>query len=308
MKPQVKGFLSLLLTAVIFASFGVYVRYLNNQGLDVYQQVFLRGATGFGFAALASFLLKERFVFKKVSKLALAIYILSLPITIVSFVYSILLTKITTTIFGLYTASLITSLLIGYFFFKEKITRIKKIVLGLSFIGLLIYSYPLSLATINIGLLWALLNGVADSVVQSSAKFLSGKVDKFVLTSLRMLGLVVTVPLLALLVGGFSLPAMSTGSWVVGSWFGLMLVAVQFLTLVGFKNFDLNLGTIIISSELFFAGIFAYLFFREVPTLNELIGSLVIISAILLLNLNLDQAQISPKKSFWEKFLEVFRR
>jgi drug/metabolite transporter (DMT)-like permease len=62
-------------------------------------------------------------------------------------------------------------------------------------------------------------------------------------------------------------------------------MSVSFLTLIGFQNFDLNLGTIIISSELIFAPIFAALAFHEYPSANEIFGGLFIALSIILSNL-----------------------
>jgi drug/metabolite transporter (DMT)-like permease len=74
-------------------------------------------------------------------------------------------------------------------------------------------------------------------------------------------------------------------SLFAGVTYGFFSIAVAFLTLVGFQDFDLNLGTIVLSSELFFATIAGLLLFHEYPTQNEVTGSALIILAIIILNI-----------------------
>ena len=74
---------------------------------------------------------------------------------------------------------------------------------------------------------------------------------------------------------------MSSQTIFVGLLFGLLLLIINYLLLVGFSNFDLNLGTIIMSSELAFASIFAFLLYKEIPTKYELIAVFFIILSII---------------------------
>lgn len=164
---------------------------------------------------------------------------------------------------------------------------------------MLVYSYPLS--SLDLGLLWALLCGIGDGLTQSSSKFMSGKADRFVLVSMRMLGVILVASLIASLTSNFSFPVMTPIAWLVGIWFGLALISITWLTLVGFKNFDLNLGTIVISSELFFAVIIGYLLYQELPTAAEFVDSLIIMVAIILLNLNLDKIKSTQKKNIFSQ-------
>ena len=53
--------------------------------------------------------------------------------------------------------------------------------------------------------------------------------------------------------------SLSSLTIIIGLLFGFTLMIGNYFMLVGFQNFDLNLGTIVLSSELVFASIFAYL-------------------------------------------------
>ena len=66
---------------------------------------------------------------------------------------------------------------------------------------------------------------------------------------------------------------------------------------MGFQNFDLSLGAIILSSELIFALLIGLLIFGEKPLPKEIIGGLFVMTAVILPNLNL----LSLKsKKLWE--------
>jgi drug/metabolite transporter (DMT)-like permease len=58
--------------------------------------------------------------------------------------------------------------------------------------------------------------------------------------------------------------------------FALVIILGSYLTLYGFQNFDVNIGTVIMSTELVFAAIMAYFLFDEVPATHELVGGIVI--------------------------------
>jgi drug/metabolite transporter (DMT)-like permease len=56
------------------------------------------------------------------------------------------------------------------------------------------------------------------------------------------------------------------------------------LPIFGFQHFDLNLGAIVLSSELFFTILFGLFIFGEVSATSEVIGGICIVLAITLLN------------------------
>jgi drug/metabolite transporter (DMT)-like permease len=65
--------------------------------------------------------------------------------------------------------------------------------------------------------------------------------------------------------------------------FGASLVSVSYLILKGFQSFDLNIGTVVLSSELVFGVILAFLVFAEKPRFVELAGGAIILAAQYLL-------------------------
>jgi drug/metabolite transporter (DMT)-like permease len=291
-----KGFIALLLAAIIFASFGIFIRILN-QDLGSYQQIIFRNLFGFIISFLPIILLRQSFKsLNKIPKYHLIPYAIAFPLSVVFFTLSILNTKISTTLFSFYTGNLITSLMLGKILFKEKFTKIKAIAFTIVLMGVFIYTYPLTLASFNVGFLLGLIAGLFDTITNVFRKHIAGKADRFVLVNIQMLGGILVASVAALLFNQFHIPEISNTSWAIGAIFGIGLIGISYLTLVGFQNFDLNLGTIILSSEVFFAILFAFMFFNEEPKTTELIGATLVFLATGVVNLDLNKFSSMRKR------------
>ncbi len=298
---MLQGFLALLASAVIYASFSIFVRLLG-QDLSVAQQIGFRNSLALMISLVVVWWSKQSFQSLKQAKpLAISGYILAFPIAVVLYTFAVLEIKIMTTIFWLYLSSLVTSLIIGLGYFKEKWTLQKGLSLLLVAAGLVTYGYPFSQQFFSGGALLAILSGVFDAVANAFKKFFSGKVDRFVLVALQMVGGLIVAALLSLN-QGFSLPHLSTQTWVVGGVFGVCLVLVSYLTLFGFSHFDLNLGTVVLASELFFATLFGWVIFRESASLTELIGGSLIFLATIIA-----QTTSFPLAHQWKRLTYLWR-
>lgn len=280
-----KGFFSLLAAGFIFGTFGVWVRILNNELTD-FQQILFRNIVGFLLATLVIYVFKRKVKFKNVSYLNLFLFTISLPVTIILYTLAILKTKIIVAVASLYLGSIIFSLLLGIIFFKEKVTAVKIAAIILAVAGLFFFAWPLSLTTINIGLVFGVLSGFTDTASNSFKKHLSGKVDRFMLIAIQMFGGIVISLGLMVYTNTATFPQISFLTFAVGVVFGILLMLINYFLLVGFSNFDLNLGTIVLSSELVFASIIGFFAFKEVPSTNELIAVSLIAVSIILANLN----------------------
>ncbi len=282
---KTKGFLSLLSAGFLFGMFGIFVRLLNSE-LTNYQQIFFRSVVGFIFAFMIIIIFKRKVSFKSISTINLLLFSISLPLTIIFYTLSILKTKIILAVASLFLGSILFSLISGILFFKEKLTVKKSLAIISSILALYYFTTPFSLININVGLVFGILSGFADALSNTFKKHLGGKVDKFFLVSIQMMGTIIVSSILMFYTKTFSVPHISPLIFSVGLLFGFLLMVNNYLMLIGFNNFDLNLGTIILSSELLFASIFGYLFSKEIPTLNELIGGGLITFAIVIAHLN----------------------
>ena len=283
-----KGLLALLGSGLIFGSFGIWVRLLGNE-LTNFQQIAFRNLIALAIAILIIYFSKISINLGKVEKKHILRFGIAFPLAVIFFTYSFLETKIVLGIFSFYVGSILSSLLIGFYFFNEKIDTKKFISLILVCIGLLFFILPVGLERIDKGIVFGLVAGFFDAVANSYRKYLSGKMHRVLLTSIPLVGGLLIAIFLMLINNEQIVPHVSTNGIIVGLVFGGLLFLVNYLTFVGFSNFDLNLGTIVISSELFFASLFGYLVYKEVPLINEIYGSLLIVSAIIVSNLNLSK-------------------
>ena len=282
---KTKGFLSLLSAGFLFGFFGILVRLLSDE-LTNYQQILFRSVVGFILASIIIVILKRKISFKNISLINLFFFAVSLPLTIIFYTLSILKTKIILAVATLFLGSILFSLVSGILFFKEKLTFKKGMAIISSIIALYYFTIPFSLSNINAGLIFGVLSGFMDALSNTFKKHLGGKVDRFLLISIQMMGTIIVSLILMFYTKAFTFPIISPFILIIGLLFGFLLMLNNYLMLVGFHNFDLNLGTIILSSELLFASIFGYLFYKEIPTLNELIGGGLIAFSIIVAHLN----------------------
>ncbi len=271
----------------------IWIRLLG-QNFTAFQQIAFRNLVGFFIGAAVVILLRKKVIFHDVPKHFLFLYTITFPCEVVFWTFSILQTKILTATAIFYAGSLLGSFIIGKLVFKEKVTSRKVFSLVLVLIGLGIYLYPFSLDQLNIGVVFALIAGCLDTAANSFRKYLSGKIDRLVLALLPMIGGIIITFFFMALLHQTTLPIIAPLSWVVGGIFGLMVLSVSYFTLVGFQNFDLNLGTIVLSAELIFGPVFAYLIFKEKPSSQEFFAALCILAAIIVMNIPSRKKEVLP--------------
>lgn len=282
---KTKGFFSLLSAGFLFGIFGVLVRILNSE-LSNYQQILFRSVVGFILASLIIILFKRKISFKNISLINLLLFAVSLPLTIIFYTLSILKTKIILAVASLYLGSILFSLISGIVFFKEKLTVKKGLAIISLIIALYFFTIPFSFNNINIGLVFGILSGFTDALSNSFKKHLGGKVDRFLLIAIQMMGTIIVSLALMFYTKTLTIPQISPFILSIGLLFGFFLLLNNYLMLVGFHNFDLNLGTIVMSSELLFASVFGYLIYKEIPTVNEAIGGGLIAFSVIIAHLN----------------------
>ncbi|EKE00340.1 MAG: hypothetical protein ACD_22C00045G0006 [uncultured bacterium] len=284
------GFTSLFISAIAFGSFGIWIRLLNNE-MSIYQQIVLRNGFAFVIAVLVVLLAKQlrNIEWNKVKKLNLFLYALLVPLSVIAYNISMINTKIVLATFAFYVGTILTGWFAGLLFYKEKLNTEKWLSLILVLIGLGLFAYPFTNSSINLGFIAGVISGVLDGSANGFRKDLAGKISKFVLVLLTAIGGVFVSGLMMTYFhqGVAYLGSMSTTAWVVGAFFGSLLVILNYLLLVGFQNFDLSLGSIVLSLELLFALIFGILVFKEFPTSRELLGGVFILSANIIPNVKM---------------------
>jgi drug/metabolite transporter (DMT)-like permease len=272
-----KGVTALFTCSAVYATFGPLVRILSEM-FGTYAQV----AARMGLAFI--FLLALSFLFKKIKPLNKRQIILSVILGIVStsiiifFTIAVIEIKIATTIFLLYAASIFTSLMIGTYVFKEKLGLQKIVAIVLAIIGLVTFLSSSITLGIVFGTLAAVLSGASEGIANGIRKGLIGA-DKISVTLIQFLVITICSSVLILVFNETAIKVVSTEAIFALLIFSTLQLLLNYLLLYGFQNFDVNIGTVILSLELFFATILGYVFFDETVTVTEFAGGLVIFLA-----------------------------
>ena len=286
---RTKGFLALFLSGIIYSANDIFIRVLGSQ-LSGFQQVTFRSFVALIIVSAIFLLRKSQISLSNLPKKILFLYGITFPLMFVFFNLSILLTKIADTVFSFFIGSIISSLFIEHFLYKQKITRRQLLTTVITIIGLFCFAFPISKTSINIGFLCGLFSGMIYTFNSSLIQHIHRKIEKNVLVGIQMLGGVIISALITLLFHQELFPVLSFSNWSILVISGSLLMLVTYLTLMGFQNFDLNLGTILLSSELFFAPLFAFILFRESLTLFEMLGGCFIGVAIIIAHINMKKS------------------
>jgi drug/metabolite transporter (DMT)-like permease len=283
-EPKIIGPASLLTIGVLFGISGVMAKYLSGP-LNAYQVVEYR----FGIALLGALLilvvLKQRLSFGGVDKKVLGLFAVTFPISVVLFTLSIFNGPVALAVFSFYTATLISSFVLGRLFFREKIDLPKQLAFVAMLVAIFAFTDPLNNFTLSFGLVFGLLSGLVQGVASSFQKALGASTNTTSLLVVQCLaGLVLAAGILTV-TGEPLVAGLSRFEWLVTIAFGLAMLAITYLFLVGFKYTNLNTGSILVSSELFFGPLFAYLLLAENLPANILFGGAFTILAAVLAHL-----------------------
>ncbi|QQR78193.1 MAG: DMT family transporter [Candidatus Moraniibacteriota bacterium] len=272
-----KGVAALFTCSAVYASFGPLVRILSEM-FGTYAQVAARMGLAFVF------LLTLGLVFGKIKLLsksqilrAVLLGIISTSI-IVFFTIAIIEIKIASTIFLLYAASIFVSLVIGTAVFKEKLGLQKIIALILAFFGLYLFMSADIALGLGFGTLAAILSGASEGIGNGIRKGLTGA-DKTTVTIIQFLVITLCSSVLILWSHETAVHALSLKAIIALVSFSVLQLLLNYLLLYGFQNFDVNIGTVILSLELFLAAILGILLYGEALSVTELVGGVIIFLA-----------------------------
>ncbi len=285
---QTKGFVALTSTAFILGTFGVLIRLLSEHFTDTGQVL----ARSF-FASLIILLV---IAYKRINPISLdrahlkylMLFSLSFPMSIICFTISANQIKVSNSLFMLYVGSLISTAFFGKYLFKEKFTVLHGLSLFLVFIGLLFFVYPFNVQSLSLGILLGVVSGITEGASHTLRKLMNGIKREVVVFYQSISGVVVAL-LSVFLSGEFPIKSVNISAVVIAIIFGALLVLIGALLFYGFNNFNVNLGTVILATELFFSLVINYLFLHESPTIYELIGGVIIFLGSILTSIKLSQ-------------------
>ena len=213
---------------------------------------------------------------------------LFLPVSVCMYTFALFHTKVSLAIFSFYIANLISSIIIGYFFNKEKLSRNKIIGFTLAIIAVLIFTNPFQGFVNNTGMLFGYVSGIIATLASLYQKQLSKTVDERVLTLTQIIGGLFVALVSIIFIHDMSIFTISTNGLLLGLLFGFLFFLINYCMIYGFKYAEIGIGTILLSSELLFGPLAAFLIFKETLSPLEIFGGIVIAFAMFFVSRNTD--------------------
>ena len=134
-----------------------------------------------------------------------------------------------------------------------------------------------------------LLSGFFFGISNATRKFFVAKIDRWVMIRHQMYaGAILSFALIIVSKESFPLsPSFPVlGALII---FSLGQVLLQVLLFIGFQNFNLNIGSIVLASQMVFALLIGILILNEPSTMAEIIGSVFVATAVVLSNLEINR-------------------
>ncbi len=286
MKTHVQGVIYLITATVLYSIMPVLIRTLGKGNIPPITQVFLRYTVACMVAVIFFKLSKSRFLVRRKDIFLLCIVALfGYALGNVFYTFANLNTQIGTVLF-IFNSSTVLGPLLGYVFLKERVSRSMIIATIIGLVSLFFLFSPGPMATWKMGAIFALMSAIGSSLYVIGRKKLGAYDSSLILVANTSVGVVV-VGLLSLLfessfyVGG-GIGTLSITTWVVTILFGLDNFAAYYCMTKGFQLLSAGEGSMIMLTENITGILFAYLFFREIPTMQASIGGILILFASLL--------------------------
>ena len=272
MKEETIGFIEVFVASLLFGLMPIIVRFGNNLGpynLSFFR-VLVASICVFLFITFSKKLTLVPFKYEK-KKLLLfgAIH----GFIILGYFIAIQYLTIASAVLLLYSSS-IWIIIFSHFILKEKITKRTILALVIAFIGVIFVVSPTNffLKESLVGSLAGLGAGIGMGLVYTLSKTFK-KYDKVSLTFWQNL---IAIPFVSPLIF-IDLPKFSNYDVGLILLLGSVFTAVPFILIFkGFGKIDAQKGSIVIMLDIVFAVFFAWIIFKEIPTLLAIIGGILI--------------------------------
>lgn len=218
----------------------------------------------------------EKFELKK-----LWLFGLLFPISVCLYTFSLFHTKVSLAIFSFYAANLLSSVILGAILNKEQISGNKLIGIILAVGAILIFTKPFAGFSNDTGMILGYLSGIMQTIASLYQKRLSTETSEKSLTLVQVLGGLFVTAIAILYIRDFSILTISIEGLALGLVFGFLFFLINYLMIYGFKYAEIGVGTILLSSELLFGPLAAYIIFGEILSTPEIIGGILIAGAVL---------------------------
>lgn len=271
-RHSVGGAEALFVAAFTYALTGILVREVSPMWSDS-GQVAARFVLVLVFLLAYRLIRRERWTMTKPQTYLAGTLGILFSLMVLFFTIAIGKTTVANVLFVFYATNMISSFGLGTVFLNESITRSKIVSLMLALTGLALYSG--AIAGGNLGIIFSVFAGLCGGTINLISKKLTG-VNRNGVLLVQYIACTIFAVAATALSGDAIVRAASAHVGLLTIFFALVIILGSYLTLYGFQNFDVNIGTVIMSTELVFAAIMAYFLFDEVPATHELVGGIVI--------------------------------
>lgn len=214
----------------------------------------------------------------------LSVYMFFRPITNFLFILAVVAIGPTSAIFYLFAGRVLTGALI------KAVTRYwgssgrywAFLSYSMVMVGLFVYTGQI---TFGVGMIWGLLTGAFEAVKMRAINQLELTDEDKPKLAIYDFGILATVAFIGVLIfqnGVFVLHPISPYVYFVLFLSGLVAIGTTILDMYGFVNFDDDLGNVVQSSELGFAGLLNYWILGTLMTTNQVVGMFVLMLSLVI--------------------------
>lgn len=283
MNVKQKGNLALLTTGFLFGASSPLAKLLSPY-LSAFGVVGSRFLFALPFAVGTLFFSKEKLNVRQDNLGRLAFFAFIFPISVIFYTLALFYTKVSLAIFSFYIANLLSSLVLGKILHKERFDASKKIAFFLSFVAVVIFTKPFNSFIFDIGMVFGYVSGIIQTFASHYQKKYSNTINEKTLSLAQIIGGILVGLGIAFSIGDFGLFKLPLHGLGIAVIFGFVIYLINLLLIYGFKRADIGTGTILMSSELIFGPIMAYVLFSEVLGTSEMIGGLFALVATILVS------------------------
>lgn len=281
MNQKKRGNLALLGTGFLFGASSPLAKLLSPY-LSAFGAVGVRFLFSLPFVLASIFFQKEKLQVNKNTYKKLLFFGIIFPISVIFYTLALFHTKVSLAIFSFYVSNLVSSLIFGKIFFKEKFNFLKKIAFVLSLIAIFVFTQSYNSFVFDIGMMFGYISGFIQTIASYYQKRYSSHLNEQTLLFAQTVGGIFLGVGVAFLVGDFGIFVLPFKAIAVAAIFGFIAFLINLSLLYGFKRADIATGTILMSTELIFGPAIAFIIFSELLSLNEIVAGLLIMAATIL--------------------------
>lgn len=280
-KIHVRGYILILIAALLFGTYGVWSRLMGDTFAPFYQ-AWVRSIII--IFIMLPFMIANK-SFRKIQRAdwpALGIFISFCIFTQAPLYFAFNNAPIGTVQLLFYSTFVITAFFVSRFYLGETISKIKIISIILAFLGLALLFSDAVLVFAPLGLGLAMLNGVASGGEVSSSKKIESKYSPALIVFWGWVFTILTHLPISLLIGEEQNAIQFNRAWMWLLIYSFVNAAAFWLVIEGFRHVDASIGSLIGLLEVVFGVLFGALFFKEALTWSVCVGGALIISAAML--------------------------